>query len=364
VLAIVPLQHIGGHYPDGVILYGRLHAATLWIAWSIALVLAAIAAWKLARIDYRIAIALQVVLGMHMAIGLDLAPSSDAYIYQFYGGVVAQGKSPWGSLQLDPATTNPLERLVIRLYGDHPVPSIYGPAFLDPESLLARATAAWPLHQRLVAQRLAALAAAAFLVLAIPKRRRAIWALNPFILFECAAGGHNDVFMLLALAGAIRLRKLLPAGIAFGVAVLVKASAAAAIVVRPRLAFGAALVFAAFAIVQPSAFDFRTVLEHVRSPVYSALLTPLFHRFGLVPALPFFRIAIVLGLFAAFVAMRKRKRDRPIPLALAIVAIPPLTAPWYGLWVAFSGAWAHRRAFTLAWWIPAILWPLYLIFWY
>ncbi|MGH7329463.1 MAG: hypothetical protein ACREJX_14045, partial [Polyangiaceae bacterium] len=252
----------------------------------------------------------------------------------------------------------------IRLYGDRPLPSIYGPAFLDPEALLARATASWPLHQRFVAQRLAALAAAVLLVFAIPRMRRAVWALHPFILFECAAGGHNDVFMLLAVAGAIRLRNVIPAGIAFGVAILVKASAAAAIFVRPRLLFGAVVVIAGFAIVQPSAFDLRLVLEHMRSPVYSALLTPLFHRFGLVPALPFLRIAVVLALFAAFVAMRKHRRDRAIPLALAIVAIPPLTTPWYGLWVAFAGVWAHRRAFTLAWWVPAILWPLYLVYWY
>ena len=340
-----------------------MHAVALWIVWSIALVLAAIAAWKLARVDFRIAIAAQAILGVHMAIGLDLAPSSDASMYQFYGETLAQGKNPWGPLQLDPATDDPLQRLVVRLYGDRPIPSIYGPAFLDPEALFARAMAGDSLRARLVVQRLAALLAAVLLVFAIPRSRRTLWALNPFILFETAAGAHNDVFMLLALAGAIRLRKTIPAGIAFGLAIMVKATAALAICIRPRLALGGALVIAAFAFAQPAALSVYAAVAHLRSPVYSDILTPLFARVGLLGAIPFVRVAIVLALLVWFIAIRNARRERAIPLALAAVAISPLTTPWYGMWVALSGAWAHRRAFLFAWWVPAIMWLFYLIYW-
>ena len=364
LLAIVPLSHVAGTFPDGVLLYGRMHAVTLWIVWSLALLLAAIAAWKLARIDYRTAIAAQAILGLYLALGINLAPSSDAFMYQFYGQTLAEGKNPWGPLQLDASTRDPLQRLVVRLYGDHPLPSIYGPAFLFPEALLARAMLSLSLHSRLVAQRLLTLLAAMLLVFAIPRSRRSLWALNPFILFEAAVGAHNDFFMLLALAGAIRLRKVIPAGLAFGLAIMVKAAAVFAIFIRPRLVLGGALIVTAFAIIQPAAFTAYATLAHVHAPTFSILLTPLAQRFGILPAVPFVRIAIVLALLGLFVAMRNAKRNRAIPLALAAAAIPPLTTPWYGLWVAFSGAWSHRRAFTLAWWFPAILWLLYVIFWY
>ena len=175
--------------------------------------------------------------------------SRDVYSYAYYGRIAGvYGQNPYVATPAD-FPNDPLAALVGPKWID--TPAVYGPLFTGVTSLLAR----WiDTVEGLVATfRLLAIAASLGTVALIAATTRRVWparaafaaaafGLNPVVLFQSAASGHNDLWVALAIAAAFWLLlsgRELPAIAVLTLGTLVKATAGLPLAAPPRLVRGA-----------------------------------------------------------------------------------------------------------------------------
>lgn len=161
--------------------------------------------------------------------------SSDVYRYVWDGMVQLAGISPYAHIPADPALAALRDTAIFpHINRADYAPTIYPPAaqalFLLAAGVAPTVTA---MKATMVACDLVAIACLAALLRAagLPASRVAIYAWNPLTIWEFAGNGHVDAaalaFLALALLARARLRDG-AAGVAFGLAVLVKFLPAAA----------------------------------------------------------------------------------------------------------------------------------------
>jgi hypothetical protein len=190
--------------------------------------------WR-GRIPLRTAVVLAV--GAHVVVVLlPVMFSRDVYSYVAYGRIAGlYHANPYVQTPAD-FPTDPILGLVGHRWVD--TPAVYGPLFTGLSALLTRWVRTIP--ALVIAFRLIAAAASLGTVALIARTARrerparaafavAAFALNPVILFQSVGGGHNDLLLALAVAGAFALvlrdRTMLAVGV-LTLATLVKASAA------------------------------------------------------------------------------------------------------------------------------------------
>jgi hypothetical protein len=281
--------------------------------------------------------------------------SSDTYAYAAYGDQLLHGQNPY--LPETSGAHGPFLDAARWQWGGTSFPAcVYGPLFVLGAAAAVLISGATP-SAALATLRL--FAAAAFLV-AIPlldaalrgfDRRRlrvAAFALNPLALW-CAAEGHNDTFVLVAVLGGVLLvRRGRPGlgGFAIGLAPLVKAIGLAAGpaawgLVRPagaRRRFGwgftAGLSVALAAAVPLAPAALAGLGRHGRyEPQFSLQALA-----GVWPAL----LTAGLVALAGIRELAAGRRAGMVWLSLGLWLAIPNPYPWYGLWilpVAVAGPW-------------------------
>jgi hypothetical protein len=291
-----------------------------------------------------------------LALAVVIPPQSsrDLWSYAFYGRAVSQyHESPYTHVPAEHPHDPAVERS--NRVWDH-TPSVYGPAFAAVSAVGMRAAASSPLRMRLFFQGLAALAVLA--VLAVLHRRGAppgalaLVGLNPLTVASIVNNGHNDLFVGLAVLGAVLLardRHGAATGAVSGLACLVKISALlplGALVFwlwrRDRVAAlraaaaGAAVVLVGYALAGGTAAlaPLRTASGHISE---SSIWDPLqdVHRHGgPVPALV---IWLPVALVATIVVVGWQRRSDPVAVTvaavLAYILAAPYVLPWYVGWI-------------------------------
>jgi hypothetical protein len=200
----------------------------------IALLLLLREAW-LGRIPLRTVVVLAVAAHVVVVL-LPVMFSRDVYSYVAYGRIESlYHANPYVQTPADfPA--DPILPLVGHKWVD--TPAVYGPLFTDLSALLTRWVRTIPALVttfRLIAA--AASLGTLALVARTARRERpahaafaaAAFGMNPVILFQSVGGGHNDLLVALAVAGAFALvlrDRTMPAVAVLALATLVKASAA------------------------------------------------------------------------------------------------------------------------------------------
>lgn len=314
---------------------------------------------------------------------LPLLFSRDVYSYAYYGRIAARyHANPYVATPAD-YPQDALAAFVGPKWVD--TPAVYGPLWTQISALVARAVddvAGFIVVFRAIA--IAASLATVVVVARLVRRVRpereafaiAVLGLNPVVLFQSAASGHNDLLVALAVASAAALvfaRRELPATGALALGTLVKATAAvpllllmiAAAAARPRGERGrivAAHVAVAGGLWLAAAIPFLNArdpsLGAVELAGHEGWLAPsrFFRRLfdaisgdtlGIVP-----RIAFPLLLAGAlFLIARELVRRAPASAPLrasamgwglvCLMLLGPVLLPWYVTW-----------ALPLAWLLP------------
>jgi hypothetical protein len=328
-------------------------------------------AWH-GRVSVRAVVILAVVA--HVAVlTLPLLVSRDAYSYAAYGRIAAlHHANPYVQTPADfPA--DPVARFVGPKWAS--TPAVYGPFFTTIAAVFARAFGS--LSALIAAFRaLAVLASlgtiAAILVLArriAPERVAfavAIFGLNPVVLFQSVASGHNDVLVALSVAGALALVVTQRSGLAVGVLTL-------GTLVKVTAAFPLLLLLVWIVAHRPAGRRARAAAVHVGIAAAIALAFSIFylqtqdptlgmaelagHEGWLAPSRLFRRIldavsgdalgwvarvAFALLLVLSIIAIARhvaRRRPDPAELGaawgwalLALMMLGPLLLPWYVTW--------------------------------
>jgi Glycosyltransferase family 87 len=220
-----------------------------------------------------------VVLSVAFHAGVVMLPllfSRDVYSYAMYGRIA-------GVYHGNPYVLTPVDfphDAVFRLVGEKwaDTPAVYGPGF----TLLSAALTRWIASPSALVSAFRLIAAAASLATVgvsiwLARRIRperaafagAIVGLNPVVLFQSVASGHNDVLVMLAVASALALvvaeRRLLATAV-LALGVLVKVTAA-----LPLLLLLVAVVAAA-----PAGWRWKTFAAHaaVAAGVVAAFAVP------------------------------------------------------------------------------------------
>jgi alpha-1,6-mannosyltransferase len=192
------------------------------------------AAWQ-GRVGVRTVVVL--TIGFHLVVlTLPLLFSRDVYSYAFYGRIAGvHGANPYVATPAD-FPNDPLFHLVGPKWID--TPAVYGPLFTGASALLTRAIGS--IEGLVTAFRMLAVGASlgtAWAILAGVRRARparaafavAAFGMNPVVLFQSAASGHNDLWVALGIATACWLllaHRELAAVVVLTLAALVKATAA------------------------------------------------------------------------------------------------------------------------------------------
>jgi hypothetical protein len=307
---------------------------------------------------------------------LPLVFSRDVYSYAYYGRIAA-------SYHANPYVATPIEfpaDPLAAFVGPKWVatPAVYGPLWTQASALVARATP--DVAGTLAIFRFVAIGASLATLFVVVRLVREAWpereafaaalvGVNPVVLFQSAASGHNDLLVALSIAVALSLvysgrERLATASLALGA--LVKVIAAIpllllwiAVAARrergervrglvPHVAIAAGLVVLAAA---PFMNADDPTLGLVELASHEGWLAPsrLFRRvfdavggeaLGIVP-----RVAFALMLVAAIAlvvrSLARRQPEVPPPLIgaswgwglLCLMLLGPLLLPWYVTWV-------------------------------
>ena len=226
---------------SGLLGVDRLSADALVVLSVVAVTLAAGMFLWLLRMAWRRELSVRLVLVMAFAfhVGVLLLPlliSRDVYSYGMYGRIAGvYHENPYVLTPLD-VRGDPLFSLIGPKWAG--TPAVYGPGFTALSAGLARWLDGIP---ALIAAYRAIAAGAGIATICIvvwlanrlrPERAAfaaALIGLNPVVLFQSVGSGHNDVLVMLAVAGALALVVLelpLLATVALTLGVLVKATAA------------------------------------------------------------------------------------------------------------------------------------------
>jgi hypothetical protein len=374
----------------GLVGLDGLHGDALAAVGVAAVALAAAAFVLVVRECWRGTIAPRTVLWLAIAyhvalLFLPLLFSRDVYSYASYGRIAATyHANPYVATPADfPHDT--LASLVGPKWFD--TPAVYGPLWTQVSALVERAVdgvAASIVVFRLIAlaASLATLGVVAGLVRRVRPDREgfalAVFGLNPLVLFQSVASGHNDLLVALSVAVAISLvfsGRFLPATAALSLGALVKASASVplalfvlgAVVARPKgersrallghvaVAGGIAVLAAApFLNARDPTLGMLELAGHEGWLAPSRLVRRLFDAvsgdaLGLVP-----RVGFAVLLFGAlFVIGRELVRRAPASPwlhgsawgwgLLCLMLLGPVLLPWYVTWTL-----------PLAWLLPRV----------
>jgi alpha-1,6-mannosyltransferase len=178
-----------------------------------------------------------VAIGVVVLASIVIPPrtSNDLWSYTMYGRTVTvHGASPYDHVPADFRSDPFLHRVSPRWRHRG---SVYGPLFVGVAAVGTILAGDSPLMSRLYFQILAALALAAILVVVWRTTRRvaalAFLGLNPVLAVIAVNGGHNDVFVGLAILVAALLaskRRGVAVGIVIGLAALIKLTAGLALI--------------------------------------------------------------------------------------------------------------------------------------
>ncbi|MFB3738141.1 MAG: glycosyltransferase family 87 protein [Candidatus Velamenicoccus archaeovorus] len=317
---------------------------------------------------------------------LPLLFSRDVYSYASYGRIAGvHHANPYVATPSD-FPNDPLAPFIGPRWVD--TPAVYGPLFTLVSSWLVRLTssvagAIWTFRTLAVAASLATLAVVARVSRrAWPDRRAfaiAAYGLNPVVLFQSAASGHNDLLVALAVVGALALvhaRRDVWATAALSLGALVKATAVLPLVlllvavtaraepgrrIRTLAAHAGVAVALALVFAAPFLNASDPSLGMVELAGHEGWLAPsrLFRRvlaavsgdvLGVVARLAF--ALLVVGAVALIVRWTARRGAAVTPLEqggawawtlLLLMLLGPVLLPWYVTW-----------ALPLAWLLPPV----------
>jgi alpha-1,6-mannosyltransferase len=375
-----------------------LHGSALVALSVLAVALAAAGFLAVLRETWRGTVSVRTVLGLAVAyhvmlLFLPLLFSRDVYSYAYYGRIASfHHANPYVATPSDyPA--DPLALYVgPRWVG---TPAVYGPLFTLLSSGLVRifgSVSATIAAFRVIAivASLATIAIVARLVRRVRPDRGAfavaIIGLNPVVLFQSVASGHNDLLVALSIAGALALLfagKELPATAVLALGTLVKATAAVpllllvvAVVARTEPGRRARALAAHLAVAAAIALLLALPYLQTSDPTLG-MLELARHQGWLAPS-RFFgrlldaivrepvgmvaRVAFAVALLAAlFLVARSLVRRAPaIPAGalgatwgwslLFLMLLGPVLLPWYLVWT-LPLAWLLPRVprLTLVW---------------
>jgi alpha-1,6-mannosyltransferase len=219
----------------------RVHGNALVAVSVVTVALAAAAFLAVLRESWRGTISPGTVIGLAVAyhvvvLFLPLLFSRDVYSYAYYGRIAAvYHANPYVTTPSD-FPSDPLAQYVGPRWVD--TPAVYGPLFTLLSSGVTRIfgsiTASIAAFRAIaIAASLATIAVVAPLVRRVRPDREAfavaLIGLNPVVLFQSVASGHNDLLVALSIAGALALvfaGKELPATAVLSLGAMVKATTA------------------------------------------------------------------------------------------------------------------------------------------
>src|SRR5262245_54603133 len=225
----------------GLVGLDALHGSAIAAVGVVAVALAA-AAFVLVLLEcWRGSIAARTVIGLAIAyhvvlLFLPLLFSRDVYSYAYYGRIAARyHANPYVSTPID-YPSDPLAAFVGPKWVD--TPAVYGPLWTQASALVVRAVDS--IEAQVAVFRIVAIAASLGTLLVVARTVRgarpereafaaALVGLNPVVLFQGAASGHNDLLVALAIAAALALvfsGRELWATVALALGALVKVTAA------------------------------------------------------------------------------------------------------------------------------------------
>lgn len=328
-----------------------------------------------------------IAIAYHIALlFLPVLFSRDVYSYAYYGRIAAHyHANPYVATPAD-FPNDSLAAFVGPKWFD--TPAVYGPLWTQVSGLVARVAddvSAFVTWFRVTA--IAASLATVFVVAGLVRRVRpdreafaiAVVGLNPVVLFQSAASGHNDLVVALAIAAAIALvfsGRELWATAALALGTLVKVTAAVPLLlwwvfvaahrprgervraVAPHVALGAGMALLA---AWPFANTDDPTLGGIELASHEGWLAPsrFFRRLfdaisgdtlGFVPRIVF---AIVVVVAVVLIAREVWRRGPGVGGSLAgaswgwgllcLMLLGPLLLPWYVTW-----------ALPLAWLLPRV----------
>jgi alpha-1,6-mannosyltransferase len=218
-----------------------LHGSALVFAGLAAVVLVTGGFLLMLREAWRGAVSLRAVVilaivAQAVVLSLPLLISRDVYSYIAYGNIAGlHHANPYVQTPAD----FPLDA-VAALVGPKwfSTPAVYGPLFTGYASIVVRTVQALSAQIEIFRWTAAIAGMGTVAVIATTTRRAwppraafavAAFGLNPVVLFQTVASGHNDILVALAVAGAfalVRVRRNLPAVAVLALGTLVKATAA------------------------------------------------------------------------------------------------------------------------------------------
>jgi hypothetical protein len=328
-------------------------------------------AWR-GRVSARTVLILAVVA--HIAVlTLPLLVSRDVYSYAAYGRIAAlHHANPYVQTPADfPA--DPVARFVGPKWAS--TPAVYGPFFTTIAAGFARAFRSLPaliaaFRVLALLASLGTLAAIALLARRLAPERAAfaiaIFGLNPVVLFQSVASGHNDLLVALSVAGALAL-------VVTGREGLAVAALALGTLVKVTAAFPLLLLLVWIVARRPAGRRARAAVIHVgiAAAIGLAFAVPYLqtqdptlgmaelagHEGWLAPSRLFRRILdavsgdalgwvsrlafAILLILATVVIARQLARRRPGPAELgaawgwallSLMVLGPVLLPWYVTW--------------------------------
>lgn len=370
---------------------GVLRGSALAAVGVAAAAFAAAAFLLVVREAWRGTIPVRLVVGLAIAyhvvvLFLPLLFSRDVYSYAFYGRIAATYHA--NPYVLTPADFpgDALAAYVGPKWAS--TPAVYGPLWIQVSALVARVAVS--VGAAIVAFRLIAVAASLGTIAIVARLVRSSWpareafavamiGLNPVVLFQSVASGHNDLLVALAVAGGIALvygRRELAATAVLTLGALVKATAAVpllllllAVVARRERGSRARALVGHAALIGAIALAFAAPFLQTKDPTLG--MVELARHEGWLAPSRFFRrvldavsgdtlgvlarVAFPLVLLAALVLIGRsllRRGPGLTPAAqggawgwglLFLMLLGPVLLPWYVTW-----------ALPLAWLLPRV----------
>jgi hypothetical protein len=327
------------------VFFGGERDLAVWLIWAVAFVAMSLAMRQLRDAAPR-ALIIGLALGGSVVAFAPALDSHDPYAYLLYGEMAMHGANPWNPVTV--TIWNATTAQGVRPWGNPPVASVYGPAFIAVEAAVVATFHSATTYELLLVQRIISLSAALGITALLRGRQRAIWALHPLVLFETAFGAHNDVLMLLPLALAMRLHNSLGAGVALACGTCVKIVGVATTALRPRSLLAVAVTLGIVFAFGHSSLGIAQLKHHqeltpLNSPVMllRAVFDHTLHlRFGTVLAKGIVWVAASAAILSLVI---RRRRSNMAAIALLVVGAIPIIYPWYFLWPLCAATIAQRR---------------------
>jgi hypothetical protein len=354
IVMVAAKGHCAGFWPTDIVTHQRcvgLVPGIVWAMWLAAFAAMTIGMLGLERASLRAVAIAQLFAGLAFA-ATPTMPTADAYQYHVYGDA-SRTWSPWQPSRLVPDRESTATGL--RIWGNPPQPSPYGPLFVLYERGLLAAFPALGADQLIYVERSVDVFALLAMTLLLRGPRIAWWALHPLVLFEFAVAAHCDVLMLLLLAISIRSRSAILAGVAIGASGMIKLVGLGASAFRIGALPSALVTVAVFLALFPAAATLApqqaATIGFGGSPaLLAATLLKAMHVPG---AEAIARWSVVLAGVITVCALRVQRRDVPVHATLLLIGCSTWIVPWYLTWVVFAARFAHRRAAIAAYCIAS-----------